>query len=65
MKLEVVRVNEDGSADATVEFGPGELEAFARIGIIHALETAMNSEKAKSPELNWPPENGELVQDES
>lgn len=65
MKLEVIRVNEDGSADATVEFGPGELEAMARIGIIHALETAMNSEKAKSPELTWPPEDDELIQDES
>jgi post-segregation antitoxin (ccd killing protein) len=65
MKLEVIKVNEDGSADATVELAPGEVEAFVRIGIIHALETAMNSEKAKSPELNWPPENDELVQDES
>lgn len=65
MKLEVIKVNEDGSADATVELAAGEVEAFVRIGIIHALETAMNSEKAKSPELNWPPENDELVQDES
>jgi hypothetical protein len=64
MKLEVVRVNEDGSADATVEFDPGEMEAFARIGIIHALETAMKSERAKAPELNWPPED-ENLQDES
>jgi hypothetical protein len=55
MKLEIVRVNDDGSADATVEFGPGELEAFARIGIIHALEAAINSDKAK-----WPPE-GDLI----
>jgi hypothetical protein len=65
MKLEVIKVNEDGSADATVELAAGEVEAFVRIGIIHALEIAMNSEKAKSPELNWPSENDELVQDES
>jgi hypothetical protein len=65
MKLEIVRVNEDGSADATVEFEPGEMEAFARIGIIASLEAAINSEKAKSPALNWPAEDDENVQDES
>jgi len=65
MKLEVIRVNEDGSADATVEFAPGEVEAFVRIGIIHALETAMNSEKAKNPNFDWPPSiEDETVQDE-
>ena len=52
MKLEIVRVNEDGSADATVEFDAGEMEAFARIGILAALETAMKSERAKAPDLN-------------
>jgi len=64
MKLEVVRVNEDGSADATVEFGPGELEAFARIGIIASLEAAVKSEKAKAPNLDWPPAEDETLQDE-
>jgi hypothetical protein len=64
MKLEVVRVNEDGSADATVEFGPGELEAFARIGIIASLEAAIKSEKAKAPNLDWPPVEDETLQDE-
>jgi hypothetical protein len=64
MKLEVIKVNEDGSADATVELAAGEVEAFVRIGIIHALETAMNSEKAKSPNLDWPPAEDETVQDE-
>jgi hypothetical protein len=65
MKLEVIRVNEDGSAVATVELAAGEVEAFVRIGIIHALETAINSEKAKNPNLNWPPSiEDENVQDE-
>jgi hypothetical protein len=63
MKFEIVRVNEDGSADATVEFDPGEMEAFARLGIIHALEVAIASEKAKAPALDWPPSD-ENVQDE-
>lgn len=60
MKLEIVRVNEDGSADATVEFDAGEMEAFARIGILAALETAMKSERAKAPDLNWPPVDDEV-----
>jgi hypothetical protein len=64
MKLEVIKVNEDGSADATVELAAGEVEAFVRIGIIHALETAMNSEKAKNPNHNWPPAEDEIIQDE-
>lgn len=64
MKLEIVRVNEDGSADATVEFGPGEMEAFARIGIIASLEAAIKSERAKAPDLDWPPAEDEIMQDE-
>jgi hypothetical protein len=64
MKLEVIKVNEDGSADATVELAAGEVEAFVRIGIIHALEIAMNSEKAKNPNLDWPPAEDEIIQDE-
>lgn len=64
MKLEVVKVNEDGSADATVEFEAGEIEAFARLGIIAALEAAVKSEKAKAPNLDWPSVDDETVQDE-
>jgi len=64
MKLEIVRVNEDGSADATVEFDAGEMEAFARIGILATLETAMKSERAKAPDLDWPPAEEETTQDE-
>jgi len=64
MKLEIVRVNEDGSADATVEFDAGEMEAFARIGIIASLEAAIKSERAKAPDLDWPPVEDEIMQDE-
>jgi len=38
MEVKEIRENEDGSADCLVEMTQEEVEAFARIGIVAALE---------------------------
>jgi len=41
MEVKEIRENEDGSADCIVEMTQEEMEAFARIGILAALEKAV------------------------
>lgn len=42
MEVKTIRENEDGSADCTVEMTQEEMESFARVGIVAALEKAAN-----------------------
>lgn len=57
MKLEMIRENEDGSADFSIEdLTPEQTQAFVRLGIIKALEDAL---KLAEEEYTPPPEDFE------
>jgi hypothetical protein len=48
MKLEMIRENEDGSADFTIEdLTPEQTQAFVRLGIIKALEDGIKEAQSK------------------
>ena len=48
MKLEMIRENEDGSADFSIEdLTPEQTQAFVRLGIIKALEDGIKEAQEK------------------
>jgi hypothetical protein len=48
MKLEMIRENEDGSADFAIEdLTPEQTQAFVRLGIIKALEDGIKEAQSK------------------
>ena len=49
-KVTLIRENEDGSADYRCNFSPEELDALARIGILTALQVAIEDAKRLNPE---------------
>ena len=49
-KVTLIRENEDGSADYQCNFSPEELEALARLGILTALQVAIEDAKRLNPE---------------
>jgi len=49
-KVTLIRENEDGSADYQCNFSPEELDALARIGILTALQVAIEDAKRLNPE---------------
>jgi hypothetical protein len=60
MKLEMIRENEDGSADFSIEdLTPEQTQAFVRLGIIKALEDAL-----KLAEEEYTPPHHEGFEDE-
>ena len=46
----LIRENEDGSADFQCNFSPEELEALTRLGILTALQVAIEDAKRLNPE---------------
>ena len=46
----LIRENEDGSADYQFNFSPEELDALARLGILTALQVAIEDAKRLNPE---------------
>lgn len=52
MKLEQLRENSDGSADFNIsDMTESEVQSFVRLGIIKALEDAIEDAKKYDPEL--------------
>ena len=49
-KVTLIRENEDGSADYQCNFSPEELEALTRLGILTALQVAIEDAKRLNPE---------------
>ena len=49
-KVTLIRENEDGSADYQLNFSPEELDALARLGILTALQVAIEDAKRLNPE---------------
>ena len=49
-KVTLIRENEDGSADFQCNFSPEELEALTRLGILTALQVAIEDAKRLNPE---------------
>ncbi len=49
-KVTLIRENEDGSADYQFNFSPEELDALARLGILTALQVAIEDAKRLNPE---------------
>ena len=49
-KVTLIRENEDGSADYLCNFSPEELDALARLGILTALQVAIEDAKRLNPE---------------
>lgn len=49
-KVTLIRENEDGSADYQCNFSPEELDALARLGILTALQVAIEDAKRLNPE---------------
>ena len=49
-KVTLIRENEDGSADYQCNFSPEELEALTRLGILTALQVAIEDAKRLDPE---------------
>jgi hypothetical protein len=49
-KVTLIRENEDGSADFQCNFSPEELDALARLGILTALQVAIEDAKRLNPE---------------
>ena len=49
-KVTLIRENEDGSADYQCNFSPEELEALTRLGILTALQAAIEDAKRLNPE---------------
>ena len=48
--VELIRENEDGSADFQFNFPPETIQAFARLGIITALKAGIEDAKRLNPE---------------
>ena len=46
----LIRENEDGSADYQLNFPPEALEALTRLGILTALQVAIEDAKRLNPE---------------
>ena len=46
----LLRENEDGSADYQCNFSPEELDALTRLGILTALQVAIEDAKRLNPE---------------
>ena len=46
----LIRENEDGSADFQCNFSPEELDALTRLGILTALQAAIEDAKRLNPE---------------
>ena len=52
MRIELIKENEDGSADfSLLDMTPEEVTALVRIGIITALENAVEDAKKYDPNL--------------
>ena len=49
-KVTLIRENEDGSADYQCNFSPEELDALTRLGILTALQLAIEDAKRLNPE---------------
>ncbi len=49
-KVTLIRENEDGSADYQCNFSPEELDALVRLGILTALQVAIEDAKRLNPE---------------
>ena len=49
-KVTLIRENEDGSADYLCNFSPEELDALTRLGILTALQAAIEDAKRLNPE---------------
>lgn len=49
-KVTLIRENEDGSADYQCNFSPEELDALTRLGILAALQAAIEDAKRLNPE---------------
>ena len=49
-KVTLIRENEDGSADYQCNFLPEELDALTRLGILTALQVAIEDAKRLNPE---------------
>jgi hypothetical protein len=49
-KVTLIRENEDGSADFQCNFSPEELDALTRLGILTALQVAIEDAKRLNPE---------------
>ena len=49
-KVTLIRENEDGSADFQCNFSPEELDALTRLGILTALQAAIEDAKRLNPE---------------
>jgi hypothetical protein len=49
-KVTLIRENEDGSADYRCNFAPEELDALTRLGILTALQVAIEDAKRLNPE---------------
>jgi hypothetical protein len=49
-KVTLIRENEDGSADYQCNFSPEELDALTRLGILTALQVAIEDAKRLNPE---------------
>lgn len=53
MRLELIKENEDGSADFSIEdMTADEITAFVRLGMIKALQDAIEDAKKYDPTLN-------------
>ena len=48
--VELIRENEDGSADYAFNFPPETIQAFARLGIITALKAGIEDAKRLNPD---------------
>ena len=48
--VELIRENEDGSADFSFNFPPEALQALTRLGIITALKAGIEDAKRLNPE---------------
>jgi len=49
-KVTLIRENEDGSADYQCNFSPEELDALTRLGILTAIQLAIEDAKRLNPE---------------
>ena len=49
-KVTLIRENDDGSADYLCNFSPEELDALTRLGILTALQVAIEDAKRLNPE---------------
>ena len=55
MNVELIRENADGSADYMFNLSPESVAAFARLGIMTALQAAVDGAKRYEPDYEEPP----------